>query len=110
MQISTKEFKRVAVVEVEGRIDSATAAEFEAELAKLTEGGKNNLVLDLSGVDFISSAGLRVLVNTRKAVRAAGGDLVLAKPSDRVFETLDIAGLDVLFEIFSDREAAVGSF
>ena len=110
MDVTTKEYKRVSVVEVEGRIDSANATEFENALSSLTKQGKNNIVLDLSQVDSISSAGLRVLVNTRKAVKAAGGDLVLAQPSDRVKETLDIAGLDVLFEAFDDREAAVGSF
>jgi anti-anti-sigma factor len=104
------EYKRVSVVSVTGRIDSATARDFESELNDLTSKGKNNIVLDLGEVDFISSAGLRVLVTTRKAVRSAGGNLVLADPSERVKETLEIAGLDVLFDEFEDREAAVASF
>ncbi len=110
MEIQTVEYKRVSVVTVTGRIDSATARDFESELNDLTSKGKNNIVLDLGEVDFISSAGLRVLVTTRKAVRSAGGNLVLAGPSERVKETLEIAGLDVLFDEFEDREAAVASF
>ena len=110
MEIQTVEYKRVSVVSVTGRIDSATAREFESDLNDLTSKGKNNIVLDLGEVDFISSAGLRVLVTTRKAVRSAGGNLVLANPSQRVKETLEIAGLDVLFDEFEDREAAVASF
>jgi anti-anti-sigma factor len=110
VEINTVEYKRVIVLTITGRIDSATARDFESELNSLTEKGKNNLVLDLSDVDFISSAGLRVLVTTRKAVRSAGGDLVMANPSDRVIETLEIAGLDVLFEKYEDRESAVASF
>ena len=110
MEIQTVEYKRVSVVSVTGRIDSATARDFETELNDHTSKGKNNIVLDLGAVDFISSAGLRVLVTTRKAVRSAGGNLVLANSSERVKETLEIAGLDVLFDEFEDREAAVASF
>ncbi len=64
----------------------------------------------MSNVDFISSAGLRVLVTKRKAVKSAGGDIVLAEPSQQVIDTMDIAGLDVLFRQFDDRESAVASF
>lgn len=110
MEIVSKEYKRVVALTVTGRIDSANAAEFEEELSKLTQSGKNNLVLDLSGVQFISSAGLRVLVTARKAVKSAGGDIRLASPSAEVVETLKIAGLDVLFESYPDREAAIASF
>lgn len=110
MNIQTQEHKRVVVVTVDGRIDSATAGEFEDTLNEFTQQGKNNIVLDLSNVDFISSAGLRVLVTTRKAVKGAGGNIVFAGSSEQVLETLEIAGLDVLFEKYQDREAAVGSF
>ncbi|MGD8632599.1 MAG: STAS domain-containing protein [Anaerolineales bacterium] len=110
MQIDTQEHKRVVVVTVEGRIDSATAGEFEDALNEFTQQGKNNIVLDLSDVDFISSAGLRVLVTARKAVKGAGGEVVFANSSEQVLETLEIAGLDVLFQQYPDRETAVGSF
>jgi anti-sigma B factor antagonist len=110
VQIDTQEHKRVVVVTVEGRIDSATAGEFEDALNEFTQQGKNNIVLDLSDVDFISSAGLRVLVTARKAVKGAGGEVVFANSSEQVLETLEIAGLDVLFQQYPDRETAVGSF
>ena len=110
MEIQVTEHKRVNVVGISGRVDGSTAGEFENTLNELTQAGKNNLVLDMSEVAFVSSAGLRVLVNTRKAVKSAGGDIKLAALSQQVIETLDIAGLDVLFEQFADRETAVGSF
>lgn len=110
MEIQTTEHKRASVMTVEGRIDSATATDFENAVKDLIDKGVANLILDFSEVDFLSSAGLRVMVTARKALRGAGGDLVLANPSERVVETLDIAGLDVLFEVFPDRESAVGSF
>jgi anti-anti-sigma factor len=110
VEITIQEYKRVAVITVTGRVDSATASDFEANVNDVIEGGQHNLVLDLSQVDFLSSAGLRVLVTTRKTLQGAGGDIVLAQPSDRVVETLDTAGLDVLFERYDTREAAIAAF
>jgi anti-anti-sigma factor len=110
MEIQVTDHKSVSVVAVTGRVDGSTAGEFEAVLTGLTDASVYNIILDMSEVDFVSSAGLRVLVNTRKIVNATGGRLVLAGPSEQVVETLDIAGLDVLFESFDDREMAIASF
>lgn len=110
MEISIKKHKRVAVLEASGRIDSSTASEFETALSEAMENGHKNLVLDLAKVDFLSSAGLRAMVNTRKSLQALGGGLSLARPSERVTETLEIAGLDVLFETYPDRESAIGAY
>lgn len=109
MEITTTDHKRVTVVEVSGRIDSGTASEFDQAITDLIEAGKKNIVLDLSEVEFLSSAGLRTLVSARKAVQGSG-EISLANPSQRVVDTLDIAGLDVLFETYPDRESAVGSY
>ncbi len=109
MEIQVTEHKRVVVLKVSGRIDSSTAGAFDEEVMGLIEGGKKNLVLDFSEVDFLSSAGLRTLVTARKAVQG-GGAVRLAAISNRVKDTLEIAGLDVLFEIHPDRESAVGAF
>lgn len=110
MEIQINDHKRVSVVAITGRVDGSTAGEFEAALTSLTDAGQFNIILDMSDVDFVSSAGLRVLVNTRKVVNSAGGKILLAEPSQQVIDTLDIAGLDVLFEQFEDRETAIGTF
>lgn len=110
MDIKTQVYKRVAAVTVAGRVDSATAGDLETALSALTDGGSNNLVLDLSGVDFLSSSGLRVLVTTLKAVRKTGGDVRLAQPSQRAIDAINLAGLDVLFKVFPDRESAIASY
>lgn len=110
MDISIHEYKRVGVVSVGGRIDGATSPEFETHLKELMQAGKKNVVLDMSAVDFMSSSCLRVMLTSRKALMKIGGRLVLANPSQRVVETLDIAGIDILFDVFPDREAAIASF
>ncbi len=110
MEISIHEYKRVGVVSVAGRIDGSTAPEFEAQLKDLMQAGKKNIILDMEAVDFMSSSCLRVMLTTRKALMGIGGRLVLANPSKRVTETMDIAGIDVLFEVFPDRESAIANF
>lgn len=110
MEIQSQEYKRVAVVTISGRIDSATSTEFEAALQDAIAKGKRNLILDMSQVEFLSSSGLRVLVTTLKTLRKTGGDICIAQPSQRARDAIDIAGLDVLFKSFDDREAAIASF
>jgi anti-anti-sigma factor len=110
VDISIHEYKRVGVVTVGGRIDGSTSPKFETELKELMKTGKKNIILDMSAVDFMSSSCLRVMLTTRKSLMGKGGRIVLADPSQRVTDTLDIAGIDVLFDVFPDREAAVASF
>ena len=110
MDIVTQEFKRVAVVSVTGRVDSATAPELEAKLRSLVDSDKHQLVLDLKNVEYMSSAGLRAMVSTLKAVKRVNGDLRLANPSPRVEEVLRLAGLTSIFSIHPTQEEAVGSF
>jgi anti-sigma B factor antagonist len=110
MDIVTQEFKRVAVVSVTGRVDSATAPELESQLRNLVDSDKHQLVLDLKNVEYMSSAGLRAMVSTLKAVKRVNGDLRLANPSPRVEEVLRLAGLTSIFSIHPTQEEAVGSF
>lgn len=110
MEINVSEMKRVRLFEVIGRVDSSNATELGQELDKTVDDGNSNLVLDLSGVDYMSSAGLREMVRVLKRVKRSGGDLRIANPSDRVKEVLELAGLDTIFEIYPTQVEAVGSF
>lgn len=110
MEINQSEMKRVQLFEVVGRVDSNNASELGGELDKVVDEGKNNLVLDLSGVEYMSSAGLREMVRVLKRVKRSGGDLRVANPSERVKEVLELAGLDTIFEIYPTQVEAVGSF
>jgi anti-sigma B factor antagonist len=111
MEIATKEFKRCAVIEVSGRIDSATAPQLAGVLDDLTDQGQCNLVLDMGDVDFVSSAGLRVLINTQKTCqRLNRGKVVLAKVPEPIYEAFDLAGFVPLFDFYDQVIDAVGSF
>ena len=110
MEIATQEYKRVAVMAVTGRVDSATAPELESKLRELVDSDKNQIVLDLKDVEYMSSAGLRAMVSTLKAVKRTNGDLRIASPSPRVEEVLRLAGLTSIFSIYSTQEEAIASF
>jgi len=111
MEIAVREFKRCTVVEASGRIDSATAPELAEVLNELTDEGQYNLVLDMGDVDFISSAGLRVLIDTQKrAKQMKRGKLVLADVPEPIYEAFDLAGFVALFDFYDEQVEAVGSF
>jgi anti-sigma B factor antagonist len=95
----TKDATGRDVVVVRGEIDVATSAALREELYALIDGGSRALVVDLSGLEFIDSSGLGVLVGSLKHMREREGQLVLAglqQPARKVFE---ITGLTELFTI-----------
>ena len=79
-----------------GRLDSATSPAVESALVTLLESGENRVVLDLSAVDYVSSAGLRVLLKAAKHLSGRGA-LVLCGLQPPVQQLLQLAGLDKLF-------------
>jgi len=110
MQISSRELKRVNVVTVAGRVDSAAAPDLEKALQNLIDSHRNQIVVELADVEYMSSAGLRALVSTLKAAKKGGGDMVVARPSARVREVIELAGLGSVFTVHEDVVEAVGSF
>ncbi len=110
MEIKVSELKRVTLFEISGRVDSTNAAELGEALNTAIDAGRNQLVLDLSGVEYMSSAGLREMVAALKRVKRGIGDVRLANPSERVKEVLELAGLDTIFSVYDTQVEAVGSF
>jgi anti-sigma B factor antagonist len=111
MEVTTKQFKRSDLVEATGRVDSQTAPQLAEAIDAIIEAGRFRIVFDMSGVEFLSSAGLRVLINVQKTCKRWNrGELVLANVPDRIKETLDLAGFVPLFRFSDDVVEAVGSF
>ncbi len=111
MEIKTRQYKRVDFVEVSGRVDSSTAPRLEATLQEIMGQDRFRLVVDMHGLEYVSSAGLRVLVSALKQARRWNrGDLRLAAVPGRIREVLQLAGLDVLFHIDENPVDSVGSF
>lgn len=109
MEITARDYKRVTVVRVTGRVDASTAAQFEAALKEYIAGDHSHLILEMDETDYLSSAGARILISAQKAMRGKGGKVLLAQPSERVREVLQLAGLESIFPVYDDTEAAIGA-
>ena len=96
MEITKKTDGAKMTIAVTGRVDTVTAPELEAALA-LT--GVEELTIDLAGVPYMSSAGLRCLLTAQKTMMAQGGSMVVAGPQDAVREILDITGFSGILTI-----------
>jgi anti-sigma B factor antagonist len=105
MDISISDFGAAKRVTLTGKLDIAGAQKIELPLATLA-GTRGNLVIDMAGVDFIASIGIRQLVMAAKAVTRGAGRLVLLGPSRAVTEALEMSGLlDLLPIVRSEDEA-----
>lgn len=110
MESQLHDHGNVSILEVSGRIDSMNANEFGIALMNAVESVPDHLALDLAGVDYMSSAGLRELVAALKAMKRKGGDLDIVQPSIRVAEVLDMAGLNNIFLIFNSLEEVLNTY
>jgi anti-sigma B factor antagonist len=97
----------VHVVNVSGEIHVSTAPSFREQLNAVIESGGTMLVLDLSGVEFIDSTGLSVLLNGLRLVNQRHGRMALVCANPTVMRLFQITSLDATFDIFEDRAAAL---
>ena len=100
----------VAVFVLEGRIDTAGAVDMDLALQAAASEGQNKMVLDMAGVRYIGSAGLRTLADVLTKNQKAGGDLKLVALNRKVQRVLRIIGFDKFFSIYDTFEAAVADF
>jgi anti-anti-sigma factor len=107
MQISQEQQNGVVVVAPRGRVDSTTAAALDAHLIEVSKAAQPRIVVDFGEVDYISSAGLRVMLTLAKRVRDARGALVLCSLGDAVRQVFELAGFLPLFAIEGSRDGAV---
>lgn len=111
METKVISYKHCDLIKVKGRVDSATAPQFSEAIQAITDQGRFKIVLDFSELDFISSAGLRVMINTQKTCKRYNrGEIVLSHVPANIFAALDLSGFTTLFQIFDDVLTAVGNF
>lgn len=87
----------VTVLELSGRLDVLTCKELAAAIQQVVDEGKHNLALDLSKLEYVSSAGLRVLLQARKQLRVEKGSLALCGANEFVQDVLHTTGFTSIF-------------
>src|SRR5574339_364113 len=111
MEIMVQEFKHCDMITVKGRVDSATAPQLAQALEAANDGGKYKIVVNMSELEYMSSAGFRALLSAqRNSKRYNRGEVVLASVPERIREALELAGFTELFKTFDDPLQAVGHF
>lgn len=107
MELSLEKQNETTIVAAGGRLDAAGAPELEASCKTLIQGGAKRLLLDLAKVEYISSAGLRTLLVLAKAVKSAGGAMILCNLTPAVRDVMTISGFDNILMLAADRSAAM---
>ena len=89
------------VLRIEGDVDAYAAAQLRNQVIDLAGNGTVHIIADLRGAGFVDSAGLGALAGSRTELRAHAGSLALVASTDRVLQTLRIAGLSDAFAVYS---------
>jgi anti-sigma B factor antagonist len=110
VEITVTQIEAVTVVAVSGTVDSLNAEQFSESFAANVRDGKVQLVADLAGVSYTSSAGLRSLLAAVKDSRRLGGDLRIAAVQPGVQRILSLSGFSSIIKIFDDVPSAVASY
>ena len=110
MEIQDKQVNGVTVLSLTGSIDAMSAPKITEYIHGLVANGNINLVADFSGVDYTSSAGLRVLLGAIKETRAQSGDMRLTGVQPDVYKVLNLSGFTNILKLFDDLDAAVASY
>jgi golgi phosphoprotein 3 len=98
------------ILKLQGRLDTASVHDADQSLTATIDKGARQLVLDMSGLEYVSSAGLRLLLTTAKRLQQSQGRMVLAAPSDQAGQILEMAGFSNIISVFAATDEAVGSF
>lgn len=106
MQISKRNDNGITVFVLEGRVDSAGASEMDDALQAAVANGEHKMILDMSRVSYINSAGLRTLADILTQNRAHQGDLRLVALNTKVERVFKIIGFDKFFETYGSLDAA----
>jgi anti-sigma B factor antagonist len=100
----------IAVLKVSGYLDTTTASELESALYGQLDKNNYRIVIDLGGVNYISSAGWGIFIGEIKEIRHKGGDIKLAGMSGDVYEVFQLLEFNSILEAYDTANEAIESF
>ncbi len=110
MQLSVKTTNEVKILAFEGRLDTRTSPGAQQQLTRLIEAGENRFLVNFKKLDYISSAGLRVLLAAAKQLKGIDGELRICSLNEVVKEVFDISGFDMILPISASELEALEDF
>jgi anti-anti-sigma factor len=108
MEIAEAKKNGVVVLSVDGRVDASNAATLEQKILAVIAAGENRLVIDCARLEYVSSAGLRVLLVAAKRLSSTG-KLGVAALNTQIRDVFDIAGFSSIFQIYRTQDEAVAA-
>ncbi len=108
MQLDTEQLDDILIGRLKGRLDAATSDNVQQTLLASVDDGTTKMALDLEGLEYISSAGLRVLLMAHKKLAQTKGKLVIFGLQDYIQEIFEIAGFTTILTLAADQAAAEG--
>ena len=100
----------VIILSLKGELDGSTYKDLQAKAEEVINDDSNNILIDMSNLDYIGSAGLRAIHTTSNSTKEKGGAVKLLNPSDASQRILKTLGFDQFFEVFHDLDKAIDSF
>ena len=110
MEIIEEKQSDISIFRLNGRLDSNTSQGFEQKIFQTITDGSKQVVVDFKDLDYISSAGLRVILKATKAIKREEGQIMLCSMQDYVKEVFEIAGFDSFLPIASGMDEALKQF
>lgn len=111
MEITNRQIDNCDLVIISGRIDSYSSPSLLEKLLEITNQQRYKIIMEMANVVFVSSAGLRVLIDVQKTCKKINqGEIILVNTPQRVFDTLELAGFAPLFKFASDIPSAINAF
>ena len=110
MEVIVKEVNEVSVMSFEGNLDTNTAPQAQDQIDQLIDGGSSKILINFESLNYISSAGLRVLLATAKKLKASSGDLKICGLNQTVQEVFDISGFSSILSVVATEEDALAGF
>lgn len=110
MEIIEKKHDDISIFSLKGRLDSNTSPGLEEKIFNAIQSGANKMILDFELLDYISSAGLRVINKTTKQLKNNEGKLILCSMQDYIKEVFEITGFDSFLPIVSNCDEALMKF
>lgn len=107
MNINVRNESDISIVSLEGRMDWKALSEFSGSVAQLADSGSKKVLLDFSKMEYMSSAGIRALIEAMQTVEKAGGTLAISSPSDTLMELFKVVQLEKVIKIYKSELEAI---
>jgi anti-sigma B factor antagonist/stage II sporulation protein AA (anti-sigma F factor antagonist) len=110
IEIMQEEKGEILIMRLSGRLDATSSPMLEKKITALIDGGKYKLLLNFDNIEYLSSAGMRLLLSTTKKLKSQDGKIVICSVVDNVMEVIKMAGFDHILHIKDTETEALEEF